>query len=482
MKPPIFNLLMKYVSKQRIRFSSPGHKGKIRMRTDNLLSLDVERVPYSDGNEHLEDAIKTSETEIAGIFSASKSYYLSGGTACGVYAALSAVCAPGDKVIVDPECDKTIINAITILALQAVFIKRSYSERYSINGGINTERIEKAISKCPDAKMIILTSPTYYGVCSNIKKASIIAHENNMLLMVDESYGAHFTFSKHSPDTALECGADIVVHSLSKTLGGFKGSALLHIAETIESRLSSTIEAILDIYEGERASSAMLCASENILFYAFKNADKYDVIFKELERGRKIINSRTDLLWFGVENGTGCDINQTDETKIVLNFSGVDMSAYEASVLLMNKYGIECDYADKENIVFSVSLYNTASEIRKLVNSILTLSRMMKSTGKTDDETNMPELFDEGPNAVMSSYKAFHSGGDWVEPEAAIGKICRKAISKMPQGTPVIIPGEKITKEQIDMIKELKEMDVTLHGLRSDGKIEVLSLSDSFYF
>lgn len=482
MKPPIYNLLMRYVSKQRIRFTAPGHKGKIRMRTDNLLSIDVEKVPYSDVNQTLENAIKTSETEIAGIFSASKSYYLSGGIASGVYAVLSSVCAPGDKVIVDPECDRAIINAITVLALQAVFIKRSYCERYGINGGISTEKIERAIEKSPDAKMVILTSPTYYGVCLNIKKASALAHENGMLLMIDESYGAHFTFSKLSPETALECGSDIVVHSLSKTLGGFKGSGLLHVAQSINSRTVSTIEANLEIYEGERASTAFLCASENILFYAFKNSDKYGIIFKELERGRKIINSKTDISWFGIENGLGCDINLTDETKIVLNFFNVNMSAYEASVILMAQYGIECDYADKDNMVFSVSLYNTASEIRKLVNSILTISKMLKPERRKEQAESLIDLFDEGPRAVMSSYKAFHSGGEWVEPDMATGKICRRVICKMPQGTPIIIPGEKISNEQIDMIKELKNMGITVNGLDADGRIEVLSLSDSFYF
>ncbi|MBO7289227.1 MAG: aminotransferase class I/II-fold pyridoxal phosphate-dependent enzyme [Clostridia bacterium] len=482
MKPPIFNLLTKYVSKQRIKFTTPGHKGKIRMRTDNLCNIDIEKIPVSDSNMSLEEVIRMSETEIAGIFSASKSYYLSGGVAGGIYAVLSSVCAPGDKIIVDPECDKAVINALTFLALQVVFIKRSYCERYSINGGISTQKIERAIEKCPDAKMIILTSPTYYGVCAGIKKAALCAHENGMLLMVDESYGAHFTFSQKSPETALECGADIVIHSLSKTLGGFKGSALLHLSETIDARLSSTIKANLEIYEGDRASSAFLCAAENILFYAFKNSDKYDVLFKELERGRKIINSKTDILWFGIENGLGCDISVTDETKIVLNFSNVNMSAAEAAVMLIDKYGIECDYADSENIVFSVSLYNTASEIRKLVNSVLTVSRILKVEGKIKEFEGGLDLFDEGPNAVMSPYKAFHSGGEWATPEAAVGKICRKVISKMPQGTPIIIPGEKISKEQVDMITDLQNMGVTVHGIGDDGKIEVLSLSDSFYF
>ena len=481
MKPPIFNLLMKYVSKQRIKFNSPGHKGKIRMKTDNLCNIDVEKVPFSDANISLESAIAASENEIAGIFAASKSYYLSSGAAGGIYASLASVCSPGDKVIVDPECDRAIINAITVLALVPVFMKRSYCERYSLNGGISTEKIELAIEQCPEAKLIIVTSPTYYGVCANIKKIVSLAHEKGMLVMADESYGAHFTFSKHSPETALECGADIVVQSLSKTLGGFKGSGLLHVAESVDCRTVSTIEANLDIYQGEGASSAFLCALENVVFYAFKNSDKYSVIFKEIERGKHIISSKTDILWFGAENGNGCDIVLTDLTKIVLNFSKVSITAAEAAILLLNKYGIECDYADEENIVFSVSLYNTATEIRKLVNSLLGISKLLSPTN-LEEESNATELFDEGPNAVMSPYKAFYCGGEWVEPQMAIGKICRKVICKMPQGTPIVIPGEKISKEQVEVIKKMTGLGVALHGVGKDGKIEVLSLSDSFYF
>lgn len=482
MKPPIYDMLMKYVSKQRIKFTTPAHKGKIRMKTDNLCSIDVESLPFLSGENNPSYAVKKSEEEIAGIFGASKSFYLCAGADAGIYASLSSICNPGDKVIVDPECDKAVINAITILALVPVFLKRSYCEKYSLNGGISTEKMEAAIESASDAKMIIVTSPTYYGVCTNIKKLTSLAHENNMLVMVDESYGAHFNFAKMSPQSALECGADIVVQSLSKTLGGFSGSGLLHLAESIDKVTVATIEANLDIYGGGAISTALLCASENILFYAFKNSDKYNIIYKEIERGRQLISAKSDILWFDVENGNTCDIRQNDVTKIVLNFSKVNMTAYEAAQMLISKYGIECDYADEDNIVFSVSLYNTATEIRKLVNSILVISKMVQAVDDEELEVYVPELFDEGPNAVMSPYKAFYCGGQWVDKDAAIGKICRKSISKMPHGTPIIIPGEKITSEQINTIKVLTECGVRIHGLNDNGQIEVLSLSDSFYF
>lgn len=483
MKPPIYNSLIKYAAKQRVKFCTPGHKGKIRMKTDNLCRIDIENIPYTDSDISLTGAIRKSEEEIAGIFGAAKSFYLSGGSDSGIYASLASVCSPGDKVIVDPECDKAVINAITILALQPVFIKRSYCAKYKLNGGISAAEMEYAIDLASDAKLMIISSPTYYGICTHIKKAVSLAHERNMLVMVDESYGAHFNFSKFAPETALFCGADIAVQNLSKTLGGFAGSGLLHLAESIDSQTLATIEANLDIYQGGAQSNAMLCASENIIFYAFTNGRKYNIIMREIERGKELITEKTDILWFDAEYNNGCDIVITDQTKIVMNFSQVNVTATEAAHILISKYGIECDYADENNLVFSVSIYNTASEIRKLVNSVLALSKLLSKTEVNENSKQQsPELFDEGPKAVMSPYKAFYCNGEWVEPALAVGKICRKTICKMPQGTALIIPGEKISAEQIETILKLKNIGVRIHGLNENGQIEVLSLSDSFYF
>lgn len=484
MKPPIFNSLMKYVSKQRIKFCTPGHKGKIRMRTDNLCRIDVEDTLAGSYDLGIKEAIYKSEEEVSGIFASARSYYLTAGCSAGIYAVLASVCVPGDKVIIDPECDKAIINAITILALQPVFLNRNYCEKYSINGGISTEKIESAFESCPDAKLVIITSPTYYGVCANLKKLTSIAHERNIPVMVDESFGAHFTLVKSLPESALDCGADFVVQSLSKTLGGFSGCALLHLSEGVDNNIKSAVEANLDIYQGDSVSTSLLCASENIILYAFANAGKYQAILREIERGKEIIDSKTDILWFDAEFDNKCNINVTDKTKIVLNFSEVDADAADIADIFINKYGIEPDYADHVNIVFSVSLYNTPSEIRKLINSCLDMSRILNPVEKEPQEENefIPELFDEGPNAVMSPYKAFYGSSEWVSLENSLGKICKRVISKLPQGTPIIIPGEKINQDQIELIQSLLSRGVTVYGLSHSGRIEVLTLSDSFYF
>ena len=305
-----------------------------------------------------------------------------------------------------------------------------------------------------------------------------------MLVMVDESFGAHFALSKSLPEAALDSGADIVVQSLSKTLGGFSGCALLHLGHTIDFDTKTSIEANLDIYQGGATSTAMLCAAENILFYAFTNSAKYNTLLKEIERGKEIINQRTNLTWFDAEYDNECDINITDPTKIVFNFSEVNIDASEAYDIFTNKYGIEPDFADENNLVFSLSMYNTPSEIRKLINSCLVLDKLISPIEETPDteEEFVAELFDAGPKAVMSPYKAFYSSSEVVDIDDSVGKICKRVICRLPQGTPIIIPGEKISQEQIETIKNLINRGAKIHGLNGKRLIEVLTLSDSFYF
>lgn len=481
MKPPIYNMLTRLISGHRTKFTSPGHKGRIRMKGDNLCRIDIHD-SYACASENLiADTIAKSEDEIAGIFGSARSYYLSSGKQSGIYAVLASVASPGDKIIIDTECDCSVINAVTMLALQPVFLKRSYFARYCISGGIATDELESVIGANPDAKLVIIASPSYYGITANIKKTAHIAHEAGMLLVTDESMGAHFNFAKDAPETALECGADIVLHSLSNSLGGFTGSALLHLAQSIDAKTLSAIEANLDIYRGTDISSAFVCAMENIIFYAFTNSHKYHVLYREIEHCKHIINQKTDILWLDCEENNGCDVVMTDKLKIVLNFSQYNESAVYVSDMLFKKYAIEADFADNNNIVFSVSLYNTVSEIRRLVNSCLSISKLL--TYPDNDESATGEssnLAPDEPRVVMSPYKAFYCSGEWVNIESAIGKVCRRPIYRLPQGTMVIIPGEKISREMAVTIQSLSDTGAEIHGVKN-GKIEVLTLSDSFY-
>ncbi len=481
MKPPIYNGLMKYIANQKTLFNSPGHKGKVRMKSDNLGRIDISFSPVTDCTPEPESFILKSEEEIAGIFGASKSYYLTGGTDAGIYTMLASVCTAGDKIIVDSECNKAVIHAITLLSLYPVFIKRSYCAKYSFNGGINTEELDYTAEKHRDAKAILITTPTYYGVCANIRKASEIAKRNNMFLLVDETLGTHFNFSEESPESAVSCGADMVVHSASKTLGSFSGSGLLHlISNDINPQ---TVRDFLDIYQGSSHSTSMLCAIENAIYYAFENTKKYNALFREIEHGKQLINANTDLLWFDNEYNNGCDIDEIDHTRIVLNFSAVSISGISAAKILSGKYGIEPESADNDNVVFSVSLYNTPSEIRRLVNACYTIAKLVSPVDEiqTEDESGIHTTRTK-INVKVPPCKAFICESELVDFRESAGRICKKMVYKIPQETPILIPGEKITLSHIEKINKILNNEGMLNGLNSNLELEVLNLSDSFYF
>lgn len=476
MKPPIYNGLMKYISRRRIQFTSPGHKGKVRIKGESLCRFDVSGLEETDQVLSPRGFVLESEKELANIFGAEKTFYLTGGATAGIYASIASVCKVGDKIIVDSECDKSVINAITHLALIPIFIKRSYNKKYDLCGGINTEELEYLTERHRDAKAVLITSPTYYGVCANIKKASEICHEKNMLLIVDEALGAHFNFSNGFPESALECGADIVVQSLSKTLGGFTGSGLLHVSSFGADY--DEIRQQLAYYQGGSGSLAFICAAENAVLYAFKNSKKYAPILKELKRGREIINHNTDLMWFDADFNIGSDISRIDPTRVVINFSKVDISAGDAAKLLINKYGIEPEAADKDNLIFSVSLYNTPTEIRKLVSSCVSISKLASSRYNLNEEET--ESVRRKVVKVLP-YKAFNCDGELINFENSEGRLCRRMIYKYPHGTPLIIPGEKISAEHIEKIRSILNYGGSISGLDDNEEIEVLSLGDSFY-
>lgn len=484
MKPPIYNGLMKYISKQRIQFTYPGHKGKVRMRADTLCKFDTPILEDTDDISNPKGCIAESENIMADIYGSGRCMYLSGGVNAGIYALLAATCNAGDKVIVDPECGKAIINAITMLALIPVFILRSYNAKYDIRGGISTDELYSVTGDNSDAKAMIITSPTYYGVCTNIRKAAEITHDRGIMLFVDESQGAHFNFSDNLPESSIMCGADAVVQSCGETLGAFPGSGLLHLCSG--ALHPENVREQLNMIQSGSDSRSMLCALENAVFYAFDNSKKMNLILKELERGREIINSRSDILWFANEYNNGCNIDITDPTKIVLNFKRMSISAADAAKILINKYGIEPLSYDNSNIVFSVSLYNNPAEIRKLINSCISISKLVSSAPAAANEPN--DIFENesaGEERITVNtlpYKAFYCSGEKISYEGASGRICRKCVYVNPQTVPVIVPGEKITAYHIDKISEIISCGGNIGGLDENGCVDVLTLSDSFYY
>lgn len=462
---------------QRIPFNAPGHKGKVTMRTRSLSQLDLYGSSKDGDALNLRELTAVSEDEISRMYGTCRSMYLRNGATGGIYAMLAAYMKRGDKVIVDRECHRAVINGIIIQGLEPVFVKRNYNYQFSFHCGINPEAIEKTIISNKDAKAVIITSPTYYGVVSDIKSIANICHRYGMKLLVDEALGAHFGFSAGFPKPAIKLGADLSVHSAHKTLGSFGGGAILHINDP-----DIDFQRITDVtrmYETSAASPALLCTLENSIYYAFENSERFDMMLDEIEKCRKTICENTPIRWLGTEVCKTGEIYSIDPSRIVLNFSHATMSGYDAADFLRKKYNIEVESANENNVVCLISIYNSHSEIKKLFHALAALSKSIKNKNLIINDVTTNEDADDS-DFRLTPEKAFNASSDFVTPEMAIGRINKRIIYRMPDEIPMIIPGEKIKSVHLMEISKLLTLNGTVKGLTGDNRIEVVGITDSF--
>lgn len=462
---------------QRIPFNAPGHKGKVNMRARSLSRLDLYGSSKDGDALNLRELTSVSEDEISQMYKTCRTMYLRNGATSGIYAMLGAYLKRGDKIIADRLCHRSVINGMIIHGLEPVFVERNYNYQNSIYDSINPEDIEHAIISNRDAKAIIITSPTYYGVVSDIKKIAKLAHANKMKLLVDEALGAHFGFCERLPISASHLGADLCVHSAHKTLGAFGGGALLHISDP-----DIDFQRITDLarmYETAAASPALLCTLENSVYYAFENRERFDFLLDELEKCRKVISENTAIRWLGRGSEGFETIFENDPTRIVLNFSHATMSGYDAAQFLRKKYNIEVESASASNVVCLTSIYNSSHEIKKLFHALASLSKNVKTKNliiddvKSDIETGELDF-------RLSPEKAFNASSEFVSPELAVGRINKRVIYRMPDEIPIIIPGEKITGSHLMEISKILSSQGTVKGLAHDSSIEVVGIADSF--
>ncbi len=477
MKSPIFSGLYKYAKMQRIPFNAPGHKGRVSMRAKSLTMLDLYGSSKDGDALNLRELTAKSEDEITKKYGTCRSMYLRNGAASGIYTMLAAYTKYGDKVIVDRECHRSVINALIIQGLQPVFVKRSYNYLYSITESMDADAIERAIISNRDAKAVVITSPTYYGIISDIKTIAGVCHKYGVKLLVDEALGAHFGFSKSLPRPAAKLGADISVHSVHKSLGAFGGGALIHIANP-----DIDFQRITDIarmYESSSASPALLCTLENAVYYAFENTELFDAILSETEKCRRFITENTPFRWFNTELSGKENIHGTDPLRMVLNLTHVKTDGYYVADYLRNKADIEVESASENNVVFLVSIYNSRHQIRKLFQALANLSKTIEEKKIVVNDV-VEQTLPEDLDMRLTPEKAFNASGEFVTAEYSLDRVSKRTIYRMPDEVPIVLPGEKIKQYHLLEISKIIASGGTVKGLGPDNTLEVVTLSESF--
>lgn len=445
MSTPVFSLLKNF-EKNRISFAMPGHKNG-RGLEKSLIDCDVTELPatldlHDDGG-----AVGKACELLAQLYGSERSFISTCGSTACIQAMLAAVLKPGDTLLVSCDCHMSVINTCALCGFNMRYIPKTVNSEFLIPD--KNTGIEELINKYKDIKAVMITSPTYYGICADIAETARICHKKNIPLLVDEAHGAHFPFSDRLPESAVRMGADAVCQSAHKTLNALTGAAFLHVSGNLID--SDRIKKTLFMFHTS-SPSYVIAASADIALSDSDAAEKWNNVLTLCDKFKKQISENTKI-----------KLPKNDDlARLVLNFSAYDISGYEVEKLLSEKYGIDVEMSDMKNIVLIVSAYNTARDFDTLYDALCIITEQLPQ-GKPFCPVPPPVC-----ETLINPGKAFYSECSQTKLENAAGKISAAYVCAYPPGTPIISYGEKITEKQTEYIKYIKKTGAKIKGLDGD--------------
>lgn len=442
----LYSKLKDYSKSGVYPFHMPGHKRNSSI-CDGVIPYDIDLTEI-DGFDNLHNAegcILDVQAMAERLYNVKKAFLLVNGATGGILSAVRAMTNRGDKVIVARNSHKSVYNAIELCSLIPEYIVPSIDGDYGINSSITPKQAEAAIRNNPDARLLIITSPTYEGVVSDIAEISRIAHLHNVRVLVDEAHGAHFPFSNKFPREAVQQGADAAVVSLHKTLPSLTQTALLL---TSDEGLIEPIAENLAVFETSSPSYIFMAAIERCLEYCqnLKLFEDYAArlnLFSEKCRALKNIK----VLCFGNDNVKNHSFFDFDISKITVSAKNLGISGVELADKLRKDFLIEPEMVCADYVLLITSVCDTDESFLRLFNALQTIDN--EYSGK---EFKTENIGIKNPRIALPPCDCGEKEGEFQSLSKSVGSVSLEYVWAYPPGIPVIAKGEIVTQEIIDTI------------------------------
>jgi len=450
----LIDLLEKYSNSDMIPMHMPGHK-RNALIADYLNKIGAKYdITEIDGFDNLHEPceiLKSSMNRAAKLWKSRKSFYLVNGSTCGILAGVHSIIKSGDKVLVARNCHKSVYNALELCGANPILITPPIDVKSGIYASVSPEAIENMLNKYSDIKLVIITSPTYEGVISDIKNICDISHEKNIPVMVDEAHGAHLGFGEYFNGGAVEAGADLVIQSLHKTMPCLTQTAIAHINGTILEEMK--FSASLDIFETSSPSYLLMASIDGCVRLIEQKGDElFDLWQKALENFTgKMKNLRfLSVLFYGNDDANNHEnIYKFDRSKIVILTKNTKLTGLALMRLLREKYKIELEMSSVGFAIAMTGLGDTFKSIDILANALLEIDKSCEKKKEASEAVVLPEFFEktyEIKEALLLPY-------EFVDSAKAINKVSAEYIWAYPPGVPIIVPGEIINQTFLDYVR-----------------------------
>lgn len=500
----IYEELRRYAQSDAYPFHMPGHKRKVDW-ISNAYEIDITEIDGFDDLHHAEGMLKEGMERMAKAVKAKQSYYIVNGSTCAILAALYGSCPEGGKIAAARNTHKSVAHAILLRKLNPVYIYPQNVDNMCISGEIIHNDIETAYEKHPDICAVVVTSPTYEGIVSDIPKISQAVHAHGGILIVDEAHGAHLAYAQTEdetgmkrrflPDSAVHGGADLVIQSLHKTLPCLTQSAALHICSDRVN--TKKIERALHIFETSSPSYVLMAGMDLCVRYMETEGKKK---LQELcERlGRFYEKAKCwGKLWFlypemkrkdEVENKKAENV---DYTKIVFGARNLAGSGRGLHQVLRERYHLQPEMSAPDYVILMTMLTDTEEGFSRLEAALEEINNDLENGIIPWESASKEETRKRNAGSPVSSpvfvplvqamrpCEAAEADTVSVKINEAAGRISAETAYVYPPGCPFLMPGERISEELTDLIHHYKENAMELYGMEDETGERILVVQNA---
>ena len=471
----ILQQLSEYAASEVYPFHMPGHKRNMPEEISRLAGaakLDITEIEGFDDLHAPKGILLEAQERAAAVFGADETFFLVNGSTAGILTAVSAAAPKGSRVIVARNCHKSVYHACFLRELHPVFLYPRTVREYGIADAIRPEQVEEALKDVPDIAAVIITSPTYDGVVSDIEKIADIVHRTGIPLIVDAAHGAHFGFSPLFPESPVRQGADLVVQSLHKTLPALTQTALLHVSGPLADR--EGVREFERIYQTS-SPSYLLTGSIDACVRLLEKGECWDGFGDKL---RLFYEKTAELKHIRVMNRDimekGC-MKAFDAGKLLISVINTKITGNTLYKELLNRYYLQLEMASDTYVTAIVTPWDREEGLLRLAEALLEIDREteIESDGREGQCLPGEEALTGKPypelKTALPLHRALTAPKEFCPLRKAAGQTAGTYVNLYPPGIPLVIPGEVITEEVIKLIEMYVRQRLNVQGVENAG-------------
>lgn len=480
---PLYDAIVQYAEEKKVSYHTPGHKHGQgipkpfrKFVGDKVFRMDLSVMQEVDSLHEPSSVIKEAQILAAQAYGADYSFFLVNGTTGGNQAMILSVCDPGDKIIIPRNAHKSVISAVILAGAEPVYMMPRVDEGLDLFLNLTPDQVEESLRHNPNAKAVLVTSPNYFGMTTDLEAIAEIVHRHDKILLVDQAHGPHLHFHPSLPKSAMDCGADVCVESTHKHLAALSQGSMLHVRghrvdimrlKTTLQMLQTTSPSYVILASLDQARRQMALEGEALL----------ERVLKLCESTRAEINKTPGLSCLTRDQVKAIPGLDLDPTKLAISTRGINYAGHDLAMILNSEYGIQAELGDFQHLLLFVSFGNTEKEMKKLISALRKIVvdyRDMFLNQKKRRRIAFPTFV---PKKEMNPREAIAGPTRKIPFKRSVGKVCAEIVCPYPPGIPVLCPGEVVTHEIYTYLMNVLDSGARING-QSDARLQTIKVLD----